>query len=280
MNRRGVALALTLWLLLVLGIVALAVSGGARSEANVIVNLRARTVARYAAESGVLAARQRIERLLAAAATPAAKVEGLGRLDTLLSDLQDVDLGAARFAVAALDLNAHLDVNRADGETLVALFAQFTGAGRAQEAVAALDERRRDVALRHLEELARAPAVGPELARAITPYVTTNGDGLVNVNSAPEPVLAAVLGAPAARALIARRQSAGPYRSVLALLNDLRASSGGRAAPLGRLSISPTRLLLVSRGWEEGHALTHEVRAAFMVSGTRLVLVAWEEGDL
>jgi hypothetical protein len=43
---------------------------------------------------------------------------------------------------------------------------------------------------------------------------------------------------------------------------------------------TPTRLLLISRGWQEGHPLTHEIQAAYAVLGQRLVLQFWWERDL
>ncbi len=45
------------------------------------------------------------------------------------------------------------------------------------------------------------------------------------------------------------------------------------------VSIMPTRLMLVSRGWQPGHPLTHEIQAVYAVVGQRLVLEGWEERD-
>jgi hypothetical protein len=39
-------------------------------------------------------------------------------------------------------------------------------------------------------------------------------------------------------------------------------------------------LLLISRGWQDGHPLTHEIQAAYAIVGHRLVLQAWSERDL
>ena len=55
-NRRGVALILVLWMIVILGGIAAAVTAGSRSTTDVTANARSRTIARYAAESGIVAA--------------------------------------------------------------------------------------------------------------------------------------------------------------------------------------------------------------------------------
>jgi len=58
LRERGVALMLVLWLIVVLGAIAVGVGALAREESNVVGNVRTRAAARYAAESGgVLATR-------------------------------------------------------------------------------------------------------------------------------------------------------------------------------------------------------------------------------
>ncbi len=58
-------------------------------------------------------------------------------------------------------------------------------------------------------ELARVPGADDALALAVAPYVTVGSDGLVNVNTAPAAVLAALpgVGPVKARALVGRRDS-------------------------------------------------------------------------
>jgi hypothetical protein len=52
------------------------------------------------------------------------------------------------------------------------------------------------------------------------------------------------------------------------------------AAAGGELRDEPSRILIVSRGWREGNALTHEIQAVYAVSGSELTLVRWRERDL
>ncbi|MGH7525826.1 MAG: hypothetical protein ACREMX_03895, partial [Gemmatimonadales bacterium] len=69
-RERGVALALVLGLVVVLAVVATAVVASTRSASNVLLNARVRTVARYAAESGIVAGAAALEHRMATAYTP------------------------------------------------------------------------------------------------------------------------------------------------------------------------------------------------------------------
>lgn len=307
-DERGVALALALWLVVVLTAVALGVAAGARSEANVAENLRARAAARYAAESGILAGRARIEELLAESATPADRVLLFRNLDDRLADLSRAAVGAGRFEVTVQDLNALLDVNRASRAALVGLFSQFTDERQAERAADGVSDwvdadslvrpagaeadayvaagSRFEPAngpLRHIEELSRVAGVGSELADAVAKYTTVHGDGLIDLNAASEPVLLAAAGPEAARIIIARRTAGGLFTSVGAVLAELRLGASGSPpweSTVTGFTVSPTRLQVTSRGREAEHALTYEIRAVFVVIGARLLLDAWEEHDL
>jgi len=185
-----------------------------------------------------------------------------------------VELGGARFGVAALDLNARIDLNRADVATLRGLFGQFTSDARADTVAAALKLN----PIRRLAELSRVPGIDDSLALAVAPYVTVWSDGLVNINSAPEPVLAALPGvAAAAPGIVARREGG----EVFATLDPVHPPSmPGVVAAALLVSTAPSRLMLVSRGWQDGHPLTHEIQAVFAIVGRRLVLQSSWERDL
>ena len=271
----GVALIVVLWLLLVLGVVASEVARQAHRESRLVAYLRARTAGRYAAESGVLLATSEIEALLDSNPSLAARAKAL-RDVTLPATEHDQTLGEARFRVAVIDLNARLDLNRANPVALANLFAEFTSESRAGSIVAAL---RQEPVLR-VSELARVPGVDDSLARAVGPYLTVWSDGLVDINSAPEPVLAALpsVGHAVAQTLVRRREAGEVFTSpaVVLPLENL----GSRAVrALHSVVTSPTRLLLVSRGWESGLPVTHEIQAVFDVVGNALVLEHWEERD-
>jgi hypothetical protein len=103
---------------------------------------------------------------------------------------------------------------------------------------------------------------------------------LVNLNSAPAPVLAALRGIGEARAggIVLRRQS-GELLGSAELSQEADSAEEAGAQTVG-LSAAPTRVLVVSRGWRLGHPLTHAIQAVYSVAGTRLRLEAWQERDL
>src|SRR5207244_912378 len=70
-TRRGVALALVLWLVVLLGVLASGVIVATRDATGAAANLRARAVGRYAAESGIVATVHAINAELARTATDA-----------------------------------------------------------------------------------------------------------------------------------------------------------------------------------------------------------------
>ena len=278
-DRRGVALIFVLWLLVLLGAIVAEVASQARLEAEILTSLRSRTVARYSAESGILAATVQIEALLDSTRSQPERVTTFHELAARLAPLNDVDLGSGRFGVAVVDLNARIDLNRADAATLQGLFRQFITDKQAEEVVALLKQ----APLNRLGELAHIPGIDDSLALAVAPYVTVWSDGFVNINSAPESVLAALPGISSAmaRSAVRRRETGEVFVMATDPFGPLGGVPGGVAsAPAPRLSVMPSRLLIVSRGWQGGHPLSHEIQAVYAVLGARLVLRAWQERDL
>ena len=242
-TRRGVALILVLWVLAILGVLGAALSVGVRDGTTLTGNARAAAQARYAAESGVMVAISTVESELEARAEPASRERYLNSLDGALGSLGRGALGEARYAVTLVDVNARLDVNRASRTQLLRFFNQFAPASGAAQAAAAIDEYRnpdgpRARVLRSLDELDGIPGLDAGLIRRAAPFLTVDGDGNINQMTAFPQVLAVAGG-------------------------DLR-----------RL---PTRLLVISRGWRDGHPLSHELQAVYAVQDDRLALVRWQE---
>jgi type II secretory pathway component PulK len=256
-NRRGVALVLVLWIIVLLGGLGAHILGASRTTTGLAANQRAAAVARSAAESGVIATAAEIERTLIALSDSAGRAEYLNTLVTSTRD--SVSLGSGRFAVALMDPSSRLDVNAAPVDRLASLFALFTDIGRATEMaqrIRATIERDPAVVqdgkavsidggmtrfvspLRSLEALREIPGLDAGVLDRAAPYLTVDGDGTVNRRSASDTVL--------------------------------------RVA-FGELREAPSRLVIVARGWESGNALTHEVQAVYALSGTSLALVHWRE---
>jgi general secretion pathway protein K len=278
-SRRGVALLLVLWLVALLAMVSLAASTAARSSGDLVAARRANATAQSMAESGVTVALSTIGDSLRATlndstrrdlflnALDAGVNEGRSALGTAASDT----LGDGAFVVAVVDVSARLDINEAGADGLARLLSQFMPAAEAQtlaERVAArvrgdgtlpdsalmASEARDSVArvllgrsssstrLRHpfetLEELEAVPGFAEKVLTQVLPLLTVDGDARINRRAAPPSVL--------------------------------RAASG-------TLVDAPTRLLIVARGWQLGHPLSHEIQAVYDVSNNSLQLVRWRE---
>jgi type II secretory pathway component PulK len=255
--RAGVALMLVLWIIVILGTICSGVVLATRSTTDIAGNYRSRVVARYAAESGVAVAVAALEERLASLTDEARRRDYLNHMDRALGNRTQLSLGDARVGIALVDVGARLDVNMADGAALARLFSYFTdeieaeNAGRAIRAfIGGIDLTRPDVdtitlqvarPLRSLDELKRVPGISWQLLEKASEYLTVDGDGTINRATASDTVLA----------------TAG-----------------------GDLRDEPSRILVVSRGWQDGHALTHEIQAVYAIMGNELTLVRWRERDL
>lgn len=275
-DRRGVALVFVLMVLVMLGLAIGELVARARAESRMVATIKSRAVAQYAAESGILTTSAALQTILDSAREPAALAARTRHLDTLGRPPADLAISGAQFAVAVLDLNARLDLAKTDSLTLRALFTEFVPAERASHIVAAL----RQTPVTRFGELARIPDVGDTLALAVAPYVTVASDGFVNVNSAPEAVLAALpgVGPAKAHAFVARRDAGEIFKSV----DPFRPTPGSQGVvPVEGvlLTIAPTRLMIVSRGWQQGSPLTHEIQAVYLALAGTLTLQSWEERD-
>ncbi len=301
-NRRGVALVLVLWLLVVLGLASLQILALARSRLDMANLARSRVVSRYAAESGVVAARELLEQMLSDATSPLDQARVFGDFEREVEAWGPRRLETARFQVVVEDLNARVDLNASSPPVLQGLLRQFVSDAAAEELVRALrggetgaealDDTASAVAsgprlrsgsgqevgapppLMRLEELSRVPGFGDTLAAALAPYVTVWSDGLIDVNAAPVEVLAAVpyVGDVAARSLVSAREGSGALASKVAVYSELSQRSARPVdSRLTDLVTVPRRVLIVSRGWESGHPYTHEIQAVFEVLSSRLV---------
>ena len=95
--------------------------------------------------------------------------------------------------------------------------------------------------IRSLDELHVARLVPEKILERAAPYLTVDGDGVINQRTASDTVL---------------------------------------VAATGELRDEPSRLLLISRGWLGGHPTTCEIQAVYAIAGTRLVFSHWRERSL
>src|SRR5688572_10754137 len=109
-SRRGVALILVLWLVVVLATISAGVVRAARTSSAIAANARATVIARAAAESGIEALVASIEDSLAGFADAGDRRDWLNALATA-TEGDSVTLGDGRFAVTIVDVSARLDLN-------------------------------------------------------------------------------------------------------------------------------------------------------------------------
>lgn len=312
-DERGVALMLVLWVIVVLGGIAAGVAAWAHQSLDVARTTRTRAVARSAAESGVIAAKARLEELYAESGTPEARAGAFARFDEEVTRAGQRAFGEARYQIAVVDLGSRIDLNQAGAPILVPLFRQVVGEREALRLVAALEDwKDRDrrprpggaeapqyaaagspftppnAPMLRLDELTRVRGFTDSIADLLAPYVTVLGSGRVNLNTAPRPVLAALpeLGPSGADAVIAAR---GGGR-LLASAEDVRALFADRGLTTvlsmrSRTTIAD-RVLVISRGWQDGSSLTHEVQAVLQLrmstadAPPEWRVVHWTERDL
>lgn len=279
--RNGVALLLVLWLVILLATVTMAASGAARNSGSMVTARRAEATAQSMAESGVAAATTAInDSLRALIADSVARDNFLNALDagvnngsTAIGRAKSDTVVEGAFATAIVDISARLDVNNAGEVALAKFLSTYTstsdaaliasriasrvrGDGVANDSmrvaqlerdsiVQALLGQKPSVSMRHpfesLDELLQVSGVSETLLAQVVPFLTVDGDATINKRSAPSSVL---------------------------------------AAATGSQTEAPTRLLIVSRGWQLGHPLSHEIQAVYDVSANGLRLVRWRERTL
>jgi hypothetical protein len=260
-------------------------SSEARRAASVVDNRRSQATARAMAESGVLAARARIEMRLREAGADSTRLDRA--FDALMTGngavLQDT-VGDGVFATTVVDVSARLDVNTAGADGLQQLLATVAPPGEARRVAEAIEARvRGDVS-----------GDAPGAVAGETPTQTE----AIQQRFARDSVAEVLLGrAPTSRGMhpftsLDELLTVPGMRSAWldAIASDLTVDGDGRvnrrsasrrvlAAATGTLVDRPSRVLLIARGWRRDHVLTREIQAVFDVAGAELRLVRWREQD-
>ncbi|MCC6241337.1 MAG: general secretion pathway protein GspK [Gemmatimonadaceae bacterium] len=273
-SRRGVALIVVLWSIAVLATITAMASQGARGSAEMTSNLRAQAIARSMAESGVIAASTLIDdslRVLAGDAS--ARSSYLNALEPSVDGapafLQDT-LADGVLAVTVVDVSARLDVNSAGVEGLTTLLASTTSRMAAEQSAARIDAYIRGDASTTASESQRArdsltaSLLGRDLTTRRRPFESL--DALQQIDGIDQAALLRV----------------APLLTVdgNGTVNRRRAAREVIAAASGSLVDAPSRLLIIARGWQRGHALSRQIEAVYDVADDGLRLVRWREREL
>ncbi|MGQ0538267.1 MAG: hypothetical protein ACT4R6_04920 [Gemmatimonadaceae bacterium] len=292
-TRRGSTLALVVWTLAVLGALSLGVTSRTRSAVALASNARAALSARYAAESGIVLAVHAIEDSLVSGMDSAQRLTMLNTLARAQFAVTDGGFGDTRMAVAVEDVGSKLDLNFAYVESIAELLASYgnaTAARRTAVAIRAHIGSGLTPVTPALPDESFTNALSPSLPPPRSSSSSATFRGATSRISATEAIGGGRMGAArfltsldelmripdVDQPLIAR--AAGDLTvDGDGTTNRLTASAPVLRAARGALSDAPSRLRLVSRGWLDGHTLTHEIEAVYAIEGERLALVRWRE---
>jgi general secretion pathway protein K len=222
----------------------------------------------------------------------------------------EMTFGDARYAILLRDVGSALNLNEANEEMLRQFFAQGIGLDYADAdelAQAILDWRDEDDLPRinggereeyleegalvlppnrdfvEMDELRHVRGMTPETYVAAAPHLTLIGDGEINLNSAPEPVLLAVPGMNRGTVtlLLRLRESGVLPRSDTELMALLPPGSIEALEAQGR-NFSSTRTYttdqveILAQGWVEG-GVVHVTSRVVVSRGNAEARVIWRE---
>jgi general secretion pathway protein K len=280
--RRGVALFTALWLVVAIGIVGLQFSLEARERRLAAANTVEIAQSRAAALAGVEHAQARLERLVRQMPLTGTGVANLRSQDPWLdADTLvriDGDVGGARYEVRVRETGSALNPNRATEDQLRMLLTRLgfdyglsdqlaqcimdwrdddvmhrnRGAERDQYVAAKRLILPRDGPLQSLPELLQVMHMTPEIFDSIAPFLTLEGNGQINVNSAPPAVMATLPGVgDAGVASIMRLRGAGRRIMTVAELRTITGGSGP-ALTTRQVAFEARSVVVTSTGWNQG----------------------------
>jgi len=287
-----------LWALVVAAALAADLHAGARADVRGATAARDAARARWAARGGLAHAQEALRARLnasSAAGLPPAT-------DTLVVRPETLDYDGVRVRVSVVDARARVQLNLAPAEELRALAAAAGLSGDAADAFArsvaewrgrngprmppapsgtgAVAARPPTGAFREVEELRGVPGVTLEAYRAVRPWLSVAGDGRINLNSAPVPVLRTLpgFGDQVARAVVERRRMSpflSPYEVVAALPAARRLAVQDRLGELmARVAFTPLHAEVRVEARGAGAAARARIRAVAVLAGGRLAPLA------
>jgi len=303
-NRRGVALLAALWLVVAIAAVAAQFAIEARERRNVGILAAERGIQRAAAMGALAMTQAKLEYAMrvAPASANAARLSSsdpwLG-IDSTYSGTVYVD--SAPVAVTARDLGEQLNINQLTETDLQSFFTfllrDFSKATQLSQAI--MDWRDADslprpsgaerddyikagllalptnASFRDVEELQNVMGMTPEIYATIAPFLTTRGNGQVNINTAPIPVLRALPGmTDAIVAAIIQYRSGGRRIDNVAQVIDVGATRGGGRGGAGVTTLQG-RLTTTTNNVE----FTFEARVGPQAPPSKLTVVMQRAGN-
>lgn len=311
-GERGFALIAVLWTLVIVGALAGVYLAESRHVVRVSANRNAELQARYAALAGIERTHNVLERLHALSRARATELDLVSRsrltfvwnhLDSTFAEIAGDCLGSACYEVEVRDLGKALNVNRATESQLREFFralgAEYRRADIAAQSIAdwidsddlhrargAEDDyyvrlrfpyRPRNGSINDLTELRRVRGMDEQLFRQAAQYLSVDGDGRINLNAAPEAVLAALPGGSEEirRVILSARQRGVVFSNLFEL--SARLSPSGQEGleqnyrEFSRLvSFAPRRIEVMSEGRYASSPVRVAIRATYVRVGDRV----------
>jgi general secretion pathway protein K len=314
-GERGFALIAVLWALVIVGALAGAYLAESRHVVRTSANRNAELQALHVAVAGVERAQNVLERLHALSRASATQLDVVSRsrltfvwnhLDSTFAEIAVDCLGSACYDVRVRDLRALLNVNRATESQLRdffgALGAEYRQADIVAQSIAdwidpddlhrargAEDEyylglhspyRPRNGPVSGLNELRRVRGMDERLFQRAVRYLSVDGDGRINLNAAPGPVLAALPGADEEirRVILSARERGVVFSSLFELSARLSPQAQERLEQnyreFARLaSFEPRQIEVRSEGRYADTPLRVAIRATYVRTGDRVTQV-------
>lgn len=222
-NRRGVALIAALWLVVAIAAVSMQFAIEARERRTIGILASERGIQRAAAQGALALTLAKLEYSLRVAPT-GANIQRIRAADPWL-DIDSMYTGemfvdSIPVEITAHDLGEKLNINQLTEQDFQAFFSFLTkdyslstklaqsimdwrdadslprpsGAEREDYIDAGMLALPTNASFRDVEDLRNVMGMTPELYAEVEPYLTTRGQGLINLNTAPVPVLRAIPG--------------------------------------------------------------------------------------
>ena len=314
-REAGFALIAALWGLVLVGALAGAYLGESRHVVRVSENRNAELKARHTALAGLERAHNALERLHVLSLDAATRLDAVSQahLTSVWNDLHRAFEEIARdclrdacYDFEVRDLGTALNVNLASESQFRRLFlaldVDYREADIAAQSIAdwidADDLHRargaereyylalpfpyepRNGPITDLAELRRVRGLSGELYDLAASHLSVEGDGRINLNAAPEPVLAAVpgLGPEAVRVVLDTRRRGVLFSNVfelaLRLGPDAQARLQDRMSEFMQVAVFlPRQIEVTATGWSGDRGVAAEFRAVYIRSGERVALL-------
>ena len=280
-GRAGFALSVVLVVCAILAGVMLPAVLRARVQRLSAINAATDIRTRAAARAGIAQATaelQAIEKQVSAPDADASELDAWNRPDTLIAVPSDTLPGGAAYQITIEDLSGRMPLNAASANELRDLLLSLGAARADAEANASLIIQARDSAAFGVpEDLDRLSLTG--LPHGWQSYLTTLGDGRVNINTAPVPVLSALPGfSPEAVAAILDRRAQqewlhSPYELAGLCTGEARARIQANFVSLSsRISFLPLAIAIDVDGTLPGSPLVSRITATATRGGVFRVL--------